>query len=407
MSSVPPPGAGPRRHPRIPIWVRTAIGAQATLLVGMGLGRFSYAPMVPALIQSGALSPTQAGYVGAANLGGYLVGGLAVPWLLRRADPRTLLRLCLILSCGALTASAAPWGYLWLMAWRGLLGMTVAVMMILAIATVTAGAPPGRLGQAAGIAFTGVGLGIFVAAAALPLLLAQGVFWAWCGVAAIGAAGLALGLWGWGGPAGPAEAAPKPPPRATRPSRDAIRLVLAQGLFSVGLVPPSIYWVDYLVRGLGWSMADGGQQWVLFGAGAVVGTLAWGWLADRIGFAIALPSVFASLAIGLALPVLVPGPISVVMSSLVVGAQPGLSAVIAGRAQQAMGSGSMLGLWRWMVLSVGTGQLVGGYGLVALFNSRGSYLEVFLVGAAAMAGGAALVLGLGRERAPAGSVIRR
>lgn len=375
-------------------WLRLAIGAQATLLVGMGLGRFSYTPMVPALVQADALSPDEAGLVGAANLGGYLVGGLALPWLLARADRIAVLRVCLLLSFAALAASAVPAGFVWLSVCRGVLGMTVAAMMILAIAAVTAAAPAGRLGQATGIAFTGVGLGILFSAAALPALLAQGLAWAWLGTAAIGALGLAVGLWGWSGPAPAAAAPPQAVPARGGVRPVALRLVLAQGLFSLGLVPHSIWWVDYVVRGLGWPMASGGLQWVLFGAGAVAGTFAWGRLADRIGFSPALTLIFASLSAGIALPVLAPGPVSVVLSSLVVGAQPGLSAVIAGRAQQAIGRESMLGLWRWMVLAVGIGQLAGGYGLVALFSARGSYLEVFLVGSAAMLGGAALAAGL-------------
>jgi len=374
-----------------PAWLRIAIGAQATLLVGMGLGRFSYTPMVPALIEGGTVSAIGAGYVGAANLGGYVVGGLAVPWLLTRARPAVILRACLVISFAALVASAVPAGLVWLLACRLLLGITVAVMMILAISAVTASAPEQQLGRATAIAFTGVGLGILFSAAMLPFLLERGLLWAWLGTAAIGAGGLGVGLWGWSGAT--AEVRPAPPGRA-RPSPDAIRLVVAQGLFSIGLVPHSIWWVDYLVRGLGWPMAAGTAQWTLFGLGAVIGTVAWGRLADRVGFSTVLTLVFASLAVGIALPVLLPGSITVVLSSLLVGAQPGLSAVIAGRAQRAIGAGSMLGLWRWMVLAVGTGQLVGGYGLVALFDASGSYPAVFLVGAAAMAAGAVLAFGL-------------
>ena len=378
-----------RRSP--PSWLRIAIGAQATLLVGMGLGRFSYTPMVPALIESGGITAAGAGSIGAANLGGYLVGGLAVPWLLARARPADILRACLLLCFAALAASAIPAGFAWLLACRLLLGIAVAIMMILAISAVTAAAPEPMLGRATAVAFTGVGIGILFSAAVLPALLAHGLVWAWLGTAAIGAVGVGVGLWGWSGE--PVAARTSTAPR-TRPSPDALRLMLAQGLFSVGLVPHSIWWVDYLVRGLGWPMAAGTAQWTLFGLGAGLGTVAWGRLADRIGFSTALALVFASLAAGIALPMLAPGPVTVVLSSLLVGAQPGLSAVIAGRAQRAIGPGSMLGLWRWMVLAVGTAQLVGGYGLVVLFEASGSYPAVFLVGAAAMAGGAALALGL-------------
>jgi hypothetical protein len=105
------------------------------------------------------------------------------------------------------------------------------------------------------------------------------------------------------------------------------------------------------------------------------------------------------MALGALLPVLVTAAPAILASSLLVGAQPGLTAIIAGQAQRVMGAGSMLGLWRWMVLSVGAAQLVGGYALVALFNATGSYVAVFLVGSAAFAAGAVLVAGLKAGRA--------
>ena len=51
----------------VSIW-RLAIAGHATLLLGMGVGRFSYTPMVPPLITTGTLTEAEAGYVGAANL---------------------------------------------------------------------------------------------------------------------------------------------------------------------------------------------------------------------------------------------------------------------------------------------------------------------------------------------------
>ena len=381
--------------PTIPPWLRVAIGAQCGLLIGMGLGRFSYTPMVPALIASGSLSEAEAGYVGAINLGGYLLGGLAVPWLLRRADRVVWLRVAICLSVLCLFASILPGGFLWLAFWRGLVGIAVAVIMILGISSVTATAPAGRTGLANAVAYTGVGLGILLAAAGLPWLLSIGEVWAWGGTAGIGLIALAIALWAWDGPAAERARAIPPPPTYLGEARgDGLRLVLAQGLFAVGLVPHSIYWVDYLVRSLGWSTGAAGGQWVLFGAAAIAGTLVWGRIGDRIGFRPALIAVYLSLALGAVLPVLVPAPPAIVLSSLLVGAQPGLTAIIAGQAQRVMGPGSMLGLWRWMVLSVGAAQLVGGYALVALFNATGSYLAVFGVGGAAFALGALLVASL-------------
>jgi predicted MFS family arabinose efflux permease len=169
-------------------------------------------------------------------------------------------------------------------------------------------------------------------------------------------------------------------------------LVFAQGLFAVGLVPHSIYWVDYIARGLGLGIVEGGVHWVLVGVGAVGGTYFCGWLADRIGFAAALVLVFSVLAVGIAIPVLYPSALFLIASSLIFGAQPGLSAVISGRARQVVGARDMPHVWRRMVLAVGLSQTVSGYLLVALFNSTGSYTAVFLIGGGAMALGAVLAL---------------
>ena len=211
-------------------------------------------------------------------------------------------------------------------------------------------------------------MGIFFSAAGLPWLLELGLAWAWGGSAMVGVLGAAMGFWAWAGAPrleDPANAAADIPPRIPL---DGKKLVAAQAMFSVGLIPHSIYWVDYVVRGLGAPMSEGALQWSLVGLGALLGTVLWGRVADKIGLNAGLVAVFAALSASIILPVLLPGAAIIIPSSLVFGSQPGSSAVIASRAQQAMGEASMVPLWRWMVVSVGTAQIVGGIGLVELFN---------------------------------------
>ncbi|NKB59598.1 MAG: YbfB/YjiJ family MFS transporter [Alphaproteobacteria bacterium] len=373
----------------MPVWLRLAIGGGATLLVGMGIGRFSYTPLIPAIILDGALTAAEAGYVGAFNLGGYLLGALAVPVLRRRYRTMPVLKAALLISLVCLVASIFPFGFLWLVWWRTLVGVTVAVLMIYSLALVTTSVPSDRLGKATGVVFTGVGVAILMSGTLVPTLLEFGLAAAWTGLAIVGTVGVLIGWWGLAA----ARDAPAPE-RDISPPIDwaSSRLVAAQGLFAVGLVPHSIYWVDYVARGLDLGMGQGGFQWVLVGVGAVGGTYLCGWLADRIGFASALVLVFGVLAVGIAVPVIYPVGAALVASSLIFGGQPGLSAVIAGRARQIVGARDMPHVWRRMVLSVGISQTVSGYALVALFNATGSYTPVFLIGGAAMALGAVLSL---------------
>jgi len=373
----------------LPVWLRLAIGGAATLLVGMGLGRFSYTPLIPAIILDGALSEAEAGYVGASNLGGYLLGALAVPFLRRRFSTLPVLKAALVISMVCLVASIFPVGFLWLVWWRGLVGITVAVLMIYSLTLVTTAVPGDRLGKATGVVFTGVGIGILLSGTLVPWLLEHSLAAAWTGLALVGAVGVGLGWWGLSSAGEVLETdAHTPAPWESASTR----LVFAQGLFAIGLVPHSIYWVDYIARGLALGMVEGGVQWVLVGVGAVGGTYLCGWLADRIGFVAALVLVFAVLAIGIAMPVLFPSALVLIASSLIFGAQPGLSAVISGRARQVVGARDMPHVWRRMVLSVGLSQTIGGYLLVALFNATGSYTAVFLIGGGAMALGAVLSL---------------
>lgn len=376
-------------------WLRISIAGSATLFVGMGIGRFSYTPLIPALIEGGALSDAEAGYVGAFNLTGYLVGAIAAPRLRRIRGEVWILNVCLAISLVCLIASIPPWGFAWLAFWRFLVGVTVAVMMIYSLAIVTRSAPRGRLGAATGVVFTGVGIAILSSGTLVPVLLDIGLEAAWAGLAALGAVGVGVGFWGWraanDGSGNPSAGRFGRRPRITA---SVAGLILAQSMFTIGLIPHTIYWVDYLVRGLGGNIAFGGAHWVLFGIGAVSGTYLWGRLADGIGFRAGLALVLATLAVGVAVPVVQNAAWALVFSSMVVGAQPGFSAIISGRTHQVVGAEHMAQVWRWMALTGGIFQAIGGYALVTLFEITQSYTPVFLTGGAAMALGTVISLGI-------------
>ena len=112
----------------------------------MGLGRFSYSPLIPALIEAGHLSAWQAGAIGASNFAGYLVGALAAPTMRMRWGEAKTMRISLLAGLIALFACALPLGFEWLLFWRALLGAIVGVMMIYCLAIATRHAPSGKLG---------------------------------------------------------------------------------------------------------------------------------------------------------------------------------------------------------------------------------------------------------------------
>src|SRR5882672_1389074 len=74
-----------------PVWLSAAAGLCASL-VGLGLARFAYTPLIPALIAAKWFSPADAVYLGAANLAGYLAGALVAREIGARAGAVRALR---------------------------------------------------------------------------------------------------------------------------------------------------------------------------------------------------------------------------------------------------------------------------------------------------------------------------
>ena len=174
---------GPRSTPP-EAWRWVCAGLCASL-VGLGLARFAYTPLIPALIDAGWFAPADVVYLGAANLAGYLVGALAARLLATRFEAVPLLRasmLAVTLSC---LACSVPLSFTWFLVWRVVSGVAGALIMVLAASTILPHVGPARRGLVGGAIFAGVGLGIAASGTLVPLLLRSGVAACWYGLAAL------------------------------------------------------------------------------------------------------------------------------------------------------------------------------------------------------------------------------
>lgn len=368
-------------------WWRIALGGGGGMFVGMGLGRFSYTAMVPALVEAGGMTAVEAGRVGMVNLFGFMLGAALSAMLLRIGAARRVLTVAILLSGLALAASALPYGFAWLAAWRGVVGVTTGVTMVLSLALIAATAPERKRPVAASFMFAGVGLGVLMSGTLVPLLVAQGLVVTWSGLALAGLAGVVVAIWGW-------TAAPdlRSPERSAGKApvswRPLAGLLVAHALFSLGIVPHTLYWVDYIARGLGQGIAVGGMHWSLVGVFSVLGP----WIAARlslgIGAAWGLVVGFVALGLGIGGPALWPALVMLVLSSMLFGAQPGMSVLMAVRARELGSPDAMPRVMRAMILANSCGAVIGGLAVPALYGLTGSHGAVFLLGGAAMLAGA-------------------
>lgn len=256
----------PRLHPRPELdsrstW-RYAVAGLSASLVGLGLARFSYTPLVPALIAAKWFGASDVVYLGAANLVGYLAGALAARALATRIGAVRALRAMMLLATLSFFASATPLSFTWFFAWRFLSGLTGGIIMVLTASVILPHTSAGRRGIVGGVIVAGVGLGVAASGTLVPLLLQQGLSQSWYGLGLLSALLTLASWWNW-----PVEAKPVATPlheaKHHRGSLAARALLLQYGLNAVSLVPHMVFIVDFVARALGQGIAAASRYWVL------------------------------------------------------------------------------------------------------------------------------------------------
>lgn len=369
---------------RLPAIAPGITGAAVTF-AGIGLARFAYTPLIPAMVDAAWFSGSQAAYLGAANLLGYLVGAVSAHRLAERLGAEHCLRASFVAVVLSFLLCAADAPFAWFFLWRFAAGLGGAVLMVVGVSMVIAAVPPARRAATAAQSFTGIGIGVLLSAILVPVLLRTGLTAAWV---ALGACALAATILGWRcrqpGEKPATEASAQAPPARALLALSAT-VIVAYTLDAVGFVPHTVFWVDYLARGLGLGMAAASLQWALFGVGAVFGPLVVGRVAGRLGWRSALTGALAAKAVIVGLPLITSTPVALAVSSLAMGALvPGVVTLTSGRLAEIVGIAAHRRVWGWATAAFALAQAAAGYGFAALFAASG-YAPLFAGAAAALA----------------------
>ncbi|WP_271565400.1 YbfB/YjiJ family MFS transporter [Bradyrhizobium sp. CCBAU 11386] len=377
-------------------WRYTVAGLSASL-VGLGLARFSYTPLIPALIAAKWFSASDVVYLGAANLAGYLAGALAARAVAARIGAVRTLRAMMLLATLSFFASSTPVSFSWFFAWRFLSGLTGGIIMVLAASVILPHISAARRGIFGGVIFAGVGLGVAASGTLVPLLLQQGLQQSWYGLGALSALLTLASWWDWPAEA-KADAAPLHHAKHHHASTAARALLVQYGLNAVALVPHMVFSVDFVARGLGQGIAAGSRYWVLYGLGAIVGPLVTGHLGDRAGFGPALRAAFLIEAAAVLLPTVSTAPISLIVSSVVVGGfTPGIVPLVLGRIHELLphSTEQQRATWSHATTSFALFQAAAAYGFSWIYaQTGGDYLVLFGLGGGAVVLALAIDLGL-------------
>ncbi|MBA1147229.1 YbfB/YjiJ family MFS transporter [Ectothiorhodospiraceae bacterium WFHF3C12] len=369
----------------------TPLDGLCATLVGIGLARFAYTPLLPALVEEGWFTAAEAAYLGAANLAGYLLGALMAHRLGLRFGVATVVPAAFAFTVASFVACAFPSSFTWFVGWRLISGVTGAVLVVLGVSTVLGGSQPERRSRAGGIVFSGIGAGILFAATVVPTLSAWSLTGTWLVLSVLALLPTLYTLRHWRSV--PAFRHSGPVTSGAVVSSVLWLVLAAYALDAVGFVPHTVFWSDYIARGLGLGMGVAGYQWALFGIGAVAGP----WLAAaasaRLGFGRALAAALAMKSAGVALPLFSSSELALALSSLSVGALvPAMVTLAAGRVTELAPAGMQARAWGWATAAFAAAQAGTGQFMSMAYEAGAGYQSLFLVAVAALASGALLAV---------------
>ena len=132
------------------------IAGLCSLFVAVGLCRFSYTPLVPAMIQQGWLTKVSASYLGTIHFLGYLLGALSAHRITKYIPAHRLLRWSFLLSVAGLGMCSVNWGFAWLSVGRLTVGATGAILTIITPSVVWRHVPSIYKTRVMGIVISGV-----------------------------------------------------------------------------------------------------------------------------------------------------------------------------------------------------------------------------------------------------------
>lgn len=299
-------------------------GLALGVTVTNGFARFAYGLLLPAMKSEMGWTYAQAGWLNTANALGYIGGALLTMLLIRRVPPTRLFAFGVVTTTLALLATGLNPALGWQTGWRIAAGV-LGAMSFSTAGTLAAGLFQGdtrRNALAIAILFgTGGGLGIVLAGAVLPLMLQARGAASWpLGWVLIGGASLCcvpLSLWAALQLRTPAQGS-----QATDHTPLPLRRMLPEMAGYAGFGLGYIVYLTFLSAWMTEQRASAGfiaLVWVVLGTSICLSPFVWRRVLARHASGLPLAMILTCIAIGSALPVVLPNGPVLLVSAVVFG----------------------------------------------------------------------------------------
>lgn len=380
-------------------WLVLAAGTLA-VFSALGLARFGYSVVLPAMQTGLGMDNVQAGALASANLAGYLVMALLGGALASHLGAR-----CVIVS-GLLVAGIGMYltgyveGFSGAVFWRTITGIGSGAANVAVMGMWTAWFPPHRRGLAAGIAVTGSSLAIITLGSFVPFLIAQDGAGGWRHCWQLfGGASLVIALMcllvirshpaaltvdlssPYGGSDGVLAVRHVSWHDIYR-SRAAWHLGLVYVAFGFSYIIFMTFFVKHLIVTGGYSKAAAGSLFMSMGWASLVCSFFWGWLSDRIGRKWAMMLIYLIHAAAFILFAVAVTPAVFTVAALLYGSTAfSIPAIMSAACGDLFGQRLAPAALGFVTLLFGIGQALGPSVAGLMADASGSFTSAFILAA--------------------------
>jgi len=390
-------------------WIILAIG---TLIVfgALGLGRFGYTMVLPAMQKGLGMDNTHAGILATANLSGYLALSVIGGALASRYGPRAVITAGLTLTGISMMLTGTSSGLLAAVIWRALTGIGSGASNVPVMGLMSAWFAPKRRGFASGIAVSGSSLALIITGPTVPYILSiyadKGWRISWF---IFGGLTLLLAIAGFFVLRNhPSEKGLKPLGASTDVStsnqqteglrwglvyRSATVWHLGVVYFAFGFsyIIYMTFFVKSLIADAEYSQLSAGHLFMIMGWFSLLCGLIWGTVSDVIGRKLTLIIVYLIHALAFSLFALWHAPVGFTISAILFGLTAwSIPAIMAATCGDVLGSRMAPAALGFITFFFGIGQAIAPSVAGAIADAVGSFAPAFL-----LAGGMALLGALG------------
>jgi MFS family permease len=388
-------------------WIILAIGTLA-VFGALGMARFGYTGILPAMQKDLGLDNTQAGVLATANMLGYLALSAIGGAIATRYGTRIAIAVGLVLTGMGMLLTGLVEGFLSALLWRALTGMGSGVSNVSVMGMLASWFTARRRGLASGIAVAGSSIGLIVVGSLVPrLLLVYGdngwrICWFIFGSVTLLLAVICfaflrnhpseMGLQPLGTNPGDSFVSPTKTFRWEQVYRSAPvwHLGMVYVAFGFSYVIYITFFTKRLIAEGGYTQDAAGNLFMLMGWCSLLCGVIWGAVSDMIGRKQALILVYLNHAVAFSLFALWPSPLGFTLSAIIYGLSAwSIPAIMAATCGDVIGPALAPAAYGFVTLFLGIGQALGPSVGGILADTTGSFFSAFL-----LAGGVAFLGGI-------------